>query len=276
MITTSVCLFGCLFCVPQDKAKVVVFSPAVAAQQIAAAIKVGVAPAVEAVETYGHMADPAVTKAVAKFLWHRDADMKAAGVQSLRFNEDDSALTELLKARKHKDLTRDPVVGAEYYLALGQHGDLKALSTLATNLNPSRRRDNCVRSRVLALGRMRSRTSLKTLIKYASRGGKFRNEVRMSLAALTGLDLGKDAREWAAWWKLKGASYRVGAVEKDLPPRLAKGWQKIWRKPSDEPAQKKKKANAAGDEGNGDSGKGKSDISTAPKKSRKIKFRKKK
>ena len=111
MITTRVFLFGCLFCAPQDKPKVVAFSPAVAAQKIAAAIKVGVAPAVEAIETYGHIADPVVTNAVAKSLWHRDADLKAAGLAALRFNEDDSALTELLKARKYKELIRDPVMG---------------------------------------------------------------------------------------------------------------------------------------------------------------------
>jgi hypothetical protein len=271
MIATSILVFGCLLCVPQDKAKVAAPSPRVAAKKIEAAIKVGVAPAVEAIEAYGHMTDPAVIRAIAKTLRHRDVDMQAAGVAALRFNKSDSALAELLKVRKHKGLIEDAVVGPEYYLALGQQGNLKAFSTLATNLNPSRRKDNRIRSRVLALGRMRSRTSLETLIKYVSRGGKYRNEVRMSLAALTGLDLGKDAREWAGWWKLKGVSYQVSAVEKNLPPRLAKGWERVWRKPSDEPAQKKKKkkTDAAGDEG-------KSDISTAPKKSRKIKFRKKK
>ncbi len=271
MITTSVFLFGCLLCVPQDKAKVAAPSSEVVAKKIEAAFKVGVAPAVEAIETYGHMTDPAVIRAIAKSLWHRDVDLKAAGLAAVRFNEDDSALTELLKARKHKELIIDPVLGPEYYLALGQHGDPRAFSTLATGLSSSSRRDSRVRSRILALGRIRSRTSLGTLIKYASRRGRYRGEVRMSLAALTGRDLGADPREWAAWWKLKGAKYEVGAVEKNLPPRLAKGWQRVWRKPSDEQVQKKgkKKANATGEEG-------KSDISTAPKKSRKIKVRKKK
>ena len=246
-----------------------------AAKKVAQAIKAGPAPAVEAIKSHGAIADPVVTQALGKALRHRDVDVKAAAIQALRFNEDASALSELLKVRKVKDVCAHAVLGPEYYLALGQRHNLKAFPTVAANLAPVRRKDPIIRARVLSLGRLRTTASIETLIRYAARGGRFKSEARMSLAALTGADLGKGPRDWGAWWKENSRGFKFSAQEGPLPLKnMAREWGRIWSESSGdkkEPRKKDQRDAAADGEGDEQDNKNKKDVK---KGSKKLRFRK--
>lgn len=238
MIAVHTILSSCLLAVPQavDKPDP---SPTVAAQKINVAVKAAPAPAIDAIQSFGHVADALVTKAISKALRHSDSDVQAAAIKALRFNEDKSALAELLKQRKHKKLVGDVLLGPMYYLALGQHADIKALSALASNLRSTRRDDKTLQARVLALGRMRSRTSIETLIKFSLRRGKHNSDARLALAALTGKDLGKSSRAWAKWWADNRRRFKLSPTEKALPERLARTWNEVWQKPGEGSTGKK-------------------------------------
>jgi len=233
MTVIEVVLAACTFLAPQEDTRVEI-SPAVAAGKVAAAIKAGPAPAIEAIKAHGVIADPIVTKAVGKALRSRDVDVRMAAVKALRFNEDDSAVSELLKVGKAKNVAGSAEVGPEYFLALGQHGSLKAFPVLGASFKSGRRRGPALRARVLALGKMRSRSSISLLITNRVLLVRLRvsGEVRMSLAALSGRDPGKDSRAWGEWWEGARRGFKISPNEKPLPRELARAWGRVWNDPA--------------------------------------------
>jgi hypothetical protein len=234
-MSTSALLYACLIALPQGAAPPP--DPATAAEKIRVALDEAVAPALSTIDSFGSIADHRVTKAVGLGLRHKDPAVQGAAIKALRYNKDKSAVSELLEVRRQKSIIEDAVLGAEYYLALGQHADIKALPVLAENLNRSKTQDKIVRARVLALGRMRTNAAIEALIRFSvsSRRRGQRNEVNLALTALTGeeLDRGGDRSRstWTAWWSDHKKHFKVAVQEPELPKRVARNWERIWREP---------------------------------------------
>ena len=246
-LTVSLALFA-----PQGEVeKPPLPEPAVAAKKIGIAVKEAPAPAIDLLQRYGQIADTKVVREVGRALRHKDTDVQAAALHALRFNEHESVVAELIKHRRNKRLVEHHVLGAEYYLALGQHGDLKALPIIKFNLKSARSRDKVTTARILALGKMRTRASVDTLIDLfrTARGGS-RNNVRLSLVALTGEDLGGGWVAWARWWAKARRGFKVDKTEPKMSDRLAKDWGKVWaeKKPV-KPAQTAKAGGQDTDDG---------------------------
>ena len=70
----------------------------------------------------------------------------------------------MLKHKKNKAILEDEIVAEQYYLALGQKGDKKALKVLTDGLSKTNRGDKVTRARILALGRIRDTDSVEALI----------------------------------------------------------------------------------------------------------------
>jgi hypothetical protein len=246
MITTTTLLLSLLAAPQEIESRP---APGEVAAKIRAAIKEGSAPALEMIERFGDVCAREVTAALGAGLKHKDRAVQIAAVKALRYNSDRSAFTELFRVRGTKAIMGKPDVAAEYYLALGQHRDKRALPFLVKDLRAKGRRDKVIGRRILALGRIRERTSIDAIIKFmrASRGNS--KEAVTALIVLTGRNEGKKWVGWARWWKANRASFTVSKDEPKLDKRQAKTWTKVWAVPGSESAKAQRrnaKRNAKG------------------------------
>ncbi len=249
MLITTISI-TCLLAVPQDvEANKVGPTAAEMAAAIKVAVKAGPAPAIETIEGLGLTPDKVVTRAVAAALKHKDQQVKIAALKALRYNVDESAFAELFKARSSKAVTAQEEVLAEYYLALGQHRNAKALGILTRGLTARKNGSKLTTARLLAIGRVREKTAIDALIKFMQSGRQWAGQrtARVSLVALTGRDEGAKARDWVRWWKENRRSFKFGDKEPELSKRAARTWTKTWQIPgtgSKQEAPKKRGKNA--------------------------------
>lgn len=204
------------------------------------------------VQAVGRTPDKDVAKKVASFLRHKDPFVRMEAVKALRYNEDPSVLAHLLRQKKNKAIIEDPEVGQEYIYALGQHADKKALPILTDDLRTSGPEKDITRAKVISLGRIRETASVEALMSLMTssrkgnrrRGGggemPFANELRTSLAVLTGEDLGTSSSEWQAWWNDSKKKFKVDKEEPTLPRRMQVGWTMQWLTPEERDSAKKR------------------------------------
>jgi len=232
MITTTTLLLS-LLAVPQAVVApdaVPKADPKEAAKKIRNAIKQGSAPALATIDTFGKIAAKEVTAALATGLKFKDEAVQIAAIRALRYNEDKSAFTELYRVRGTKLIMSKAEVAAEYYLALGQHRNKKALPFLVRDLRAKGKRDRVIGPRLLALGRIRDRASVDAIIKFLrSSRGKL-SEAITSLVVLTGR---KESSwiNWARWWKKNRMTFRIPAEEPELDKKRARSWTSTWAVP---------------------------------------------
>jgi len=261
MITTTTLLLS-LLAVPQDVVApdaVPKADPTEAAKKIRNAIKQGSAPALATIDTFGKIAAREVTAALATGLKFKDEAVQIAAIRALRYNEDKSAFTELYRVRGTKLIMSKAEVASEYYLALGQHGEKKALPFLVKDLRAKGRRDRVIGPRLLALGRIRDRASVDAIIKFLRSNRGKPSEAITSLVVLTGR---KESGwiSWARWWKKNRMTFRLPAEEPELDKKRAKSWASTWAVPGTEPPKKKRKGEPESETGaakNGDADKAK-------------------
>jgi HEAT repeat protein len=201
--------------------------------------------AVDAVQRLGRTADDEVVKLLAKTLQHKEAEVQRAALQALRFNPQPSALTALLAANLEQ-LLDDDDTAAEFYFALGQKADQKALPLLSKGLRVDKG-SKVVRARILAIGRIRSPQAVEELMRLLkSGGGGGKNgrgnnphmaDLRVALAALTGEDFGNDDSAWIHWWGEHDEGYRL-PKSVELQKQVARQWDSLWTEaPKDRPAR---------------------------------------
>ena len=201
--------------------------------------------ALAAVEACGRIANDDVVKQVAKGLSHKEPLVQRAVLQALRHNPQPAALAALLAAAGNEKLLSDDKVAADYYLALGQKGDAKALPVLTKGLHVDRGSE-VAGARILAIGHIRSPQSVAELMQMLrSAGGGRRGgggnphmkDLRLALCALTGEDFGGDTTAWIQWWADHDNGYKLPAREGKLPKGLARTWETTWRDPASAPAK---------------------------------------
>lgn len=215
------------------------------AKEVAARLKEAIGgddpgAAASALDEVGHTADKAVVQAVAKGLEHKDPVVRAAALQALRFNRHESALDALLRARRSKLLLAEPAEAAEYFYALGQKADPRILPVLAEGPRGGEKDDPALRARLLAIGRVRTRAAVETLMAIMTatggrRGHPYMRELRLSLLVLTGVDKGPETLEWIHWWDESRKTLEVSAVVPPLPKDVADEWKRLWADPFAEP-----------------------------------------
>lgn len=234
----------------QDAEKTKV-DPAAAAAEIQEALKSkDPAAAAEVIAEKGRTADAAVVKAVAEGLHSKEAEVREAALAALRYNEAPEAFDPLLKLARDQKVMAEPQFAAKVYLALGQKGDPKALPVLAEDLTVDDGGSRVIQARVLAMGRVRNDQALEELMNFLVKGrGRaahpYWREVNLSLAALTGLDLGgRDA--WQEWWNEHRNEFKVEPKQPKLPPRVEAAWNAVWSAEGEGEAPAKGKGKAGG------------------------------
>ncbi|GAB4138554.1 MAG: hypothetical protein Fur0037_04330 [Planctomycetota bacterium] len=191
--------------------------------------------AADAIARLGRTKDVEVVKLVAKALAHKEPIVRKAAIAALRFNEHEKAFDALLHAPRER-LLADDDVAVDYYLALGQKGDPKALPILTQGLHIGRG-SKVVKARVQAIGRIRTPQAVAELMQFlkSGKGGGRRGgghnphlaDIVLSLAVLTGQTFGNDANAWIRWWADHDEGYKLPA-ESELGKKQGRQWQKLW------------------------------------------------
>lgn len=224
--------------------------------------------ALAAVESCGRIANDDVVKALAKGLSHKEPAVQRAVISALRFQTQPSAFTALLAASTSERLLADDKVAADYYLALGQRGDSKALPVLTKGLRIDKGSE-VVRARILAIGHIRAKESVEALMQLMKSGGgggggkgggrsnnPHLRDLVTALTALTGQELGNDETAWIRWWGEHDEGYKVPAKEGALGKGAGRQWESLWRDPAEKGSKRDGKGGGK-DKGDGkDPGKG--------------------
>lgn len=197
-----------------------------------------------ALEETGRVADKKVVKEISGFLKHKDAEIRYEAIRALRYNQDESAIDALLKVKKTKEIIEDDRLAEEYYYALGQHGDKKAIKVLADNLNKTNRGDKVTRARILALGRIREVESVEALMDCLVSGAARRRhpqltEIHTALTVLTGAEVRPNQDAWIAWWNDNKRGLELTKSEQELTTKKARAaWMTLWATPEDQELMK--------------------------------------
>ena len=198
-------------------------------------------------ENLGMVPDKGVVKEVSKALKSKDQTVQLSALIALRFNTDPSALASLIKQKKNKKIIDVDELAEEYYYALGQHGNKKAIDVLSNGLYSGAKNSKIIRARILSLGHIRHVDSCEALMNLLkSRGGKRghmgqMSEFRTSMAVLTGEDKGGNTIDWIQWWNDAKKSLKISTDEWPLEKRNAqRQWLTLWATPQEKEEMRKK------------------------------------
>ena len=197
-----------------------------------------------AIDETGRIADKKLVKQLGDLLKHKDGEVRRLSLQALRYNEHEDSLDALLKHKKNKAILEDEIVAEQYYLALGQKGDKKALKVLTDGLSKTNRGDKVTRARILALGRIRDTDSVEALIDVMVSGSARRRhpqltEIHTSLSVLTGADVKMSQDAWIAWWNDNKKGLKLTTQEQELATRKGRAaWMTVWATPEDQELMK--------------------------------------
>ncbi len=260
MLITTIALLSPLFALPQDpeseppaeQAEIEVeeeVSPEKAAATIKEVLKSKDYVAIAStIEEMGMIEGKAVVKAVAAGLKSKDKLVKTAAIRALRYNPDAGAVSELLKRKKDKSIIDDPELAVEYYYALGQAGDRKAIDVIADDLFSGAKGDKVARARIAALGHIRHKDSVDELMGYmvssgGRRGGggpRYQQDVRLALIILTGEDYGTSSTDWLKWWGDNKSKLKISPEEWPLPNnKMQRQWRLMWATPAEKEEARK-------------------------------------
>jgi hypothetical protein len=202
-----------------------------------------------------------IAAALARPLADKEPTVRKAAVLGLRYMKNPAALTSLLAAAER--FREDAEVGPAYYMALGQHGDEKALPVLmdgSWNEKETRTFD----ARMSAVAHIRSNKSVEELMDLWNKTGRGKTGanfgprtqyVNRALRMLTGQKELGTAEEWRAWWREHKDGFKVSAEPKNLGKSDQNAWKVLWSGPDAE-GSKQEPQHGEKDHGGDEHGKG--------------------
>lgn len=183
---------------------------------------------------------PKVIKEVARGLKDKEAAVRSAAIDALRWTAHPDSLKALTAVwKKDKDLRKDVELAAPFLKAIGQHGALSSLKLL-TDKPLENTAQKALQARILSIGNIRSVKAIEALIDMMAkggnagrrggraRGGRNRNDYRVALTVLTGVDLGADMDSWKKWWDKNQKGYKVKPKMPALPRDVERNWNLFW------------------------------------------------
>jgi hypothetical protein len=190
-----------------------------------------------AVQTAAGVEDAKVVKLVAKGLRDKDLAVQKAAIEVLRFSAHPAALEPLHAQAKRADVRKDPAAYATILRAIGQHGSPESIAVLTDS--PWMPQDHAViEARILGLGRIRTKDSVKALIDLTEVAGPnkiepFMRHFRASLCALTGVDQGNSRELWQRWWRENKDRLEIAKQPGEMPGELQRYWDRYWAPPGE-------------------------------------------
>ena len=210
-------------------------------------------------EVAGIIPGKVVVKEVAKAMKSKDLGVQLAAISALRYNTDPYSLTVLLKEKKNKKIVDVDELAEEYFYALGQHGNTKAIDTLSKGVWSTAKNTKIIRARILSLGHIRDIDACEALMNLMKSTGGRRSrsmggrstEFRMAMCVLTGTDTGGNSTDWISWWNDSKKSLKISEDEYPLwSKNLQRQWDLLWATPEErEEARRKQREKRDGGKG---------------------------
>lgn len=219
--------------------------PAAVAQELKTAFAQGTAEEirVDALSAAAGVADEKVVDLVADALRDRNLAVRRAAIESLGKTDSPRALKALQDLyRRDEKLRKDEETFVALLRAIGAKGDPSSVEVLTDDVFDHITL-RTARARINGLGRIRTDDSLEALFKLTtlSGGGGRRQrsdrggsgtvvdpDFRLTIAVLTGKDLGPARADWASWWQDNKRKFKVAKDRPDLPAPLVAQWEKYW------------------------------------------------
>lgn len=217
---------------------------------------------IEAIGKSVEVVDARVIELVAKGLGDKDQGVNVAALDALGRMRHPNSLDALhaYYKREHKKLSDDMTVLPALIKAIGRHGSPSSIALLKEDAF-EQRSYLAGQARILALGNIRTNEALEALIDRSKAVGPhrmdgLRNDMRVAIAQLTGLDLGPDSTAWLRWWQDNKKSFEVAKEPPKLEAGMARQWQRYWGVPGKDGEGEEGPARRRGSRGGEGGGKG--------------------
>ena len=188
----------------------------------------------EAIAAAVPVVDARVISAMQKGLSDKESSVVVVTVESLGKMKHPSALDALVAfyKREHKKLAEDLTVMPALLKAIGRHGSPTTIALLKEDAF-DQKTYLAGQARILSLGNVRTNEALEALIDLSKMVGPqrmdgLRNDMRVSLGQLTGLDLGPDSVAWTRWWNDNRKGFEVTKEAPKLDAALQRPWDAYW------------------------------------------------
>ncbi len=214
--------------------------------------------------------DARVVAAAKEGLADKEASVVAATVETLGQLRHPSALEALhgFYKKEHKKLADDLTLMPALVKAIGRHGSPSSIALLKDD--PFEQKTYLTaQARILSLGNIRTVEALEALIDLSKMVGPnrldgLRNDMRLSIARLIGVDLGPESPAWTRWWNDNKKGFEVAKEAPKLDTGLQRQWEAYWGVPREGEGRARRKGDGKGRGGDtgggegegGDTGKG--------------------
>lgn len=188
----------------------------------------------EAITAAVPVIDARVISAMQKGLTDKESSVVVVTVESLGKMKHPSALDALVGfyKREHKKLAEDLTLMPALLKAIGRHGSPTTITLLKEDAF-DQKSYLAGQARLLSLGNIRTSAALEALMDLSKMVGPnrmdgLRNDMRVSIAQLTGLDLGPDSIAWTRWWNDNKKGFEVTKEAPKLDAALQRPWDAYW------------------------------------------------
>jgi HEAT repeat protein len=219
--------------------------PAAVQQRLKEAFAQGTAEEirVDALTAAAGVADEKVVELVADALRDRNLAVRRAAIDALAVTDSPRALKALQDLyRRDEKLRKDEDTFVALLRAIGRKGDPSSVAVLTDDVFDHITL-RTARARINGLGLIRTDDSLEAVFKLTTlaggggrRGRSDRGnsgtgvdpDFRLTIAVLTGQDLGPARADGASWWQDNKRKFKVAKERPDLPAQFVTQWEKYW------------------------------------------------
>ena len=188
----------------------------------------------EAIAAAVPVVDARVISAMQKGLTDKESSVVVVTVESLGKMKHPAALDALVSfyKREHKKLADDLTIMPALIKGIGRHGSPTTIALLKEDAFDQKTYLSG-QARILSLGNIRTLQALEALMDLSKMVGPnrmdgLRNDMRVSIGQLTGLDLGPDSIAWTRWWNDNKKSFEVTKEPPKLDAALQRPWAAYW------------------------------------------------
>lgn len=206
--------------------------------------------------------DARVVAAAKEGLSDKEASVVAATVETLGQLRHPSALEALqgFYKKERKKLADDLTLMPALVKAIGRHGSPSSIALLKDDAF-DQKTYLTAQARILSLGNVRTIESLEALIDLSKMVGPnrmdgLRNDMRLSIAQLTGVDLGPESTAWTRWWNDNKKGFEVAKEPPKLDAGLQRQWESYWGVPREGEGRARRRGDGKGRGGDTGGGEG--------------------